>query len=957
MTQILKSLDEITTGYSIFEKDQVLTALQLNSVALYTEDQTRLTRTQLLGVGIICGLKVTGDGKQISVGKGMGITTDGDLLYFSSDTQFTQYKLYDDKNPVYSPFYRDEAIIPIYELVQSEVQDKRSFPLGQFTDNTELKLEQMVALLYMESYIFDPDQCSGTDCNNSGQKMTNNQKVLLVSKEYIGLLKPVIPTPHQAYVQMAEVVADRPVINSNIKFHAQLVSVYRSVCSMINAKLSTELPKIYPACSNFLSPVFETDPTSTWLTVLKNWSDYYTGNEIGIQYYFDFLRDLAESYNDFHELLFDDTTWCSPDKDAFPKHLILGSINGDAEIDEDRTGFYPSQLTSHTLEKKRHAEFLAAKLNIQLLTFEVPSITKRIGLDISVNFLENIKPVEMIKPVNLWRITKSQDIRITPGRSEEYALEERAIPYYYKIDASHPIYEYWNYSLHKRRKGTNNYSYSAVNYGAQGAAANPMNAQIGKFDFFRIEGFLGQNIVNVHRFLEDQISTFNLPINLRSVMLGEDRTKIIIRPPFYFGHLHQLHNMLRTDVVNQLSEVKQFSGGLKSSVLEKLTILEDKDKGTFAQVAASRDTELSTAIAGATAKLQVNYQDYATQNSAAVSWRTNLEDAMKQSGSFKSEISAAAKTEFNTPFDSLVSNRHVNMLDHLDILIKRDVEIKENKLLFNNYIAQHPGLEHAGGVMRGGTFVLAYDENNTIVADFMLPYQETDAEKNDQLEPDIQIKQIRPNFVIDSGLNILEPLDIKLSGKFHDFKVNDLDPLLNIKAKAIQDQLDGTWNTKFDVQQKDYFSSIKESFGNMSNALIKNIAVNPKVTAAGAEYTDVNLQRAVEEVVSVRGIIDGYKAKAEKATDAAIRTNYLDLASKMEIVLADTLTETTQIVANSGAELSVGTDGFKAMTEISANLGAIKDAAVLTKTLDNLNVLSGKGSGSLGTFVKNITMR
>jgi hypothetical protein len=213
------------------------------------------------------------------------------------------------------------------------------------------------------------------------------------------------------------------------------------------------------------------------------------------------------------------------------------------------------------------------------------------------------------------------------------------------------------------------------------------------------------------------------------------------------------------------------------------------------------------------------------------------------------------------------------------------------------------------------------------------------------------------NFVIDSGLNILEPLDIKIKGKLDYFRVNDLDPLLNIKAKAIQDQLDGTWNTKFDVQQRDYFSSIKESFGNMSNALIKNIAVNPKVAVAGAGYADVNLQRAVEEVVSVRGIVDGYKAKADKATDAAIKANYLDLATKMEIVLADTLTETTKIVANSGAELSVGTDGFKAMTEISANLGAIKDAAVLTKTLDNLNVLSGKGSGSFGTFVKNITMR
>ena len=53
----------------------------------------------------------------------------------------------------------------------------------------------------------------------------------------------------------------------------------------------------------------------------------------------------------------------------------------------------------------------------------------------------------MRKPANLWRITKNTAIRITPGRSEEYCPEERAIPYYYKIDEAHPIYEYWNYNL------------------------------------------------------------------------------------------------------------------------------------------------------------------------------------------------------------------------------------------------------------------------------------------------------------------------------------------------------------------------------------------------------------------------------------------------------------------------------------------------------------------------------
>ena len=145
MTQILKSLEEITTGYSYFEKDQVLTATQLNSVSGYSEDQIRLTRTKLLGVGLICGLEVGYSGNQVTVSAGMGVTTDGDLLYYSTDVQFTQFKLYDDKNPVYSPFYRDGVMIPIYELIPKDAGDTRSFPLDQFSAKSDLKLEQMVA--------------------------------------------------------------------------------------------------------------------------------------------------------------------------------------------------------------------------------------------------------------------------------------------------------------------------------------------------------------------------------------------------------------------------------------------------------------------------------------------------------------------------------------------------------------------------------------------------------------------------------------------------------------------------------------------------------------------------------------------------------------------------------------------------------------------------------------------
>ena len=93
MTDTLRILQQITNNYSIFEKDQVLTERQLNSVTDYLNDQTRLTRLYLLGVGVIAGLRVSLSGKVIEIAKGFGITTDGDLLHYADDTVFDRFQI------------------------------------------------------------------------------------------------------------------------------------------------------------------------------------------------------------------------------------------------------------------------------------------------------------------------------------------------------------------------------------------------------------------------------------------------------------------------------------------------------------------------------------------------------------------------------------------------------------------------------------------------------------------------------------------------------------------------------------------------------------------------------------------------------------------------------------------------------------------------------------------------
>ena len=78
----LKQLDITGNIYEAFRPDQVLTHNNLNKLVNYFEDQDRLTRIHLSGVGIGGGMNITSFGNDhIEIGQGFGITTC--LLYTS----------------------------------------------------------------------------------------------------------------------------------------------------------------------------------------------------------------------------------------------------------------------------------------------------------------------------------------------------------------------------------------------------------------------------------------------------------------------------------------------------------------------------------------------------------------------------------------------------------------------------------------------------------------------------------------------------------------------------------------------------------------------------------------------------------------------------------------------------------------------------------------------------------
>ncbi|MBI5895994.1 MAG: hypothetical protein HZB24_08330, partial [Desulfobacterales bacterium] len=84
----MSTLDQVLQTYTVFEDNQVLTAGQLNQRMDYLEQQTRLSRVRLHGIGLVCGLNLSLERGRIRLSKGSAVTSQGDLLNLAENQLF-----------------------------------------------------------------------------------------------------------------------------------------------------------------------------------------------------------------------------------------------------------------------------------------------------------------------------------------------------------------------------------------------------------------------------------------------------------------------------------------------------------------------------------------------------------------------------------------------------------------------------------------------------------------------------------------------------------------------------------------------------------------------------------------------------------------------------------------------------------------------------------------------------
>lgn len=500
-------LDNVTTQYRKFNENQALTDGQLNEFIDYFEDQDRLSRTRLSGVGLVCGLQpVSADADTaIVISQGAGVTTDGDLITLrqkldkTSDVNisfdarsYTYYKDYTD--PVeYKNFRIGGKQIPLVELITSDEYDKLPNKEGfNPVKNFGSSINSKVVILYLESYSNDETPCQDADCDNTGAEQVSLLKVLLADSEAVLNLisdsdaKDTIYKAHDAYQvlfdQLPKIEVKRVILDAGVVRPSDLKAKFQNANTAI-AGLSKGFNAIagtFKIGLNFGGQDLTGKLNSLLNPGVLRLDDY--------QYRYDLLKDLIDTYNEIKGLLLDLNAECCPDITSFPKHLMLGLVGVSAELGARalyRHAFYHSPVTTAADENYEKVIMLANRFVQKINGFQ-----------------------SFVGPV-----------KITPSRFY-LNLGEKAIPYYYNVDKV--LLKKWNYEKTKTDTETYNLSYHTANLASDDFIQNPLNYSIDDHDFYRIEGHLYLPYETAVQNINDLKAQYGLAFDVAVLVLRKD---------------------------------------------------------------------------------------------------------------------------------------------------------------------------------------------------------------------------------------------------------------------------------------------------------------------------------------------------------------------------------------------------------------------------------------------------
>ncbi|MBW7956864.1 MAG: hypothetical protein H3C68_03115 [Deltaproteobacteria bacterium] len=724
-------------NYPIFKPNQVLSNKHLNQLFSYLDEQGRLTRANLIGIGIVCGLEISceienGEGI-IHLSRGIGITSEGYLIMEPDDVSLVSRRPYELQpgEEDYSLFEKAKKLNEqIYELFPESVPDTSSLK-GDL-------LQDKILLLFYEMKNEERRNCSLNSCDDRGTEVRTVLRRLLVSKAVIESINAEIEKARAARLKLPDIRLPR----FDLPQDPDSVAIYTAFLNVLRFKkfaktVCDTLRDTYNAFKPFLEKVYDKNPFAN-----LNFNIFDTGPMTAdqvrfLQYYYDLFDDLIRAYDEFRWKGSDLICACAPPEALFRRHLAIGMLDtkNAKQSGVCRNNLIPSPAIGGYAEKSNEAlqlfrrlvEMTASFTNTPLLPEPSPSSAE---ID--------------------------KQIRITPSRSGDVALADRAIPYYYNQNGKPPLHDLWNPERTRRGRSSQNLSYQSGKYGqsTEEFVKDPLLYDLESYNFLRIEGHLGKNYQDVLNTLLAMRSDYRLPIGLIALPSGNET--------YRYEDLEERYNVLRTwmlgeirKVVATLYEVKINDSSLTAGTA-KFPLFESSSTYRYGQgtvgawyeknldyLEALPYTEIadtdklekaySSLLKDTTPKLEPKYYVHVILihhftrvaealpdglnsldfNDFALKYRDMLElirflrgNALEKRKEFKPQ------KDLIDHISEIFSSFKLETVQALSSEYAQLMSETRKKMSFGAFLRENPGIQHKAGVPLGGTFIIVYHSSS-----------------------------------------------------------------------------------------------------------------------------------------------------------------------------------------------------------------------------------------------------
>jgi hypothetical protein len=695
-------------SHPVFKSNQVLTEAHLNKVVKFLEGQTRISRVNLAGTGVVCGFEPSlhSGNTALDISAGCGITTEGyvvsepavTLKYYgraSFDSRFDHSSillpagtgLSEAQTIIYELFSEEEHAANL-RIIRNRVVGGNilSFSEDLTSDNIDRPLVEwvtdLVPVLYVEIQDYDNDPCEN-GCDEAGGQRDFILRRLLMTPEHLReLLKIGLGVNTDAELESAlygkfylpELSIRRygygnfPDIGNGVQleaidsleiFRERFENVFHSA-DETGSNLLEKIEDAYQKAELVFATFYTGNESADFADLairLENQAAFYmpgdqsgtgelpAGPRLGIQYFYDYLADLIDAYTEFREVAFDLMEDCLPPRGRFARHLMLGEFRplSDCKPLYFRHHFTQPPIYNGNAERTKEVRQLFARMKqlAAVNTFTFPP-------------------------------SDSAEIRISPGKGPDMVLSRRAIPYYYgpKPTSGASLHEVWSYELNRRCRRELLPAYFADH--ALASWPNALFSSNHALNFFRIEGHFGLPFETALDRIKQQISSYNLPIDVVAVKLGKLVEDENVQYDFRFDDLEALFVKLREDLVHALEELDEDTATEQQiqEIVEFLNRFETIDEALATFASESEFTAFN-----------------------------NLYHSIFQTG------------------DTVPNDCSFDVFERLVATYSERKQKISEQFLFHNYAKTHPGMEHLAGVYKGGTFILVYTSREELVGE------------------------------------------------------------------------------------------------------------------------------------------------------------------------------------------------------------------------------------------------